>query len=428
VESARASQNIRIFAVLTVILLVVIFELIAYVTAHKLVPSRMRMRAGCGTVDYQMSLRKKQHESSVRPASASARPWLADHDDSDPQMFHPILGWDYPANVAYTDKDGVPYRHGRSGERMLCTDFPTASIATYGDSFTYCAEVRDHETWQTCLGGILGTNVLNYGVAGYGTDQAVLKYEKSGDSGARVVMLGILPENINRVVNIYRPFYTYDESISLTKPRFIKSDGRVKLIPNPIHSVADLRKLDDPAFLEQLGWYDYWFQMDKHLPRLGFPYLVNLWGWSEPIAKQVSLASARTFAWPSKPTQPLNLYDDGDALAIMCHLADRFVATARDRGQIPVILIMSHTDYVREVREFDRARAEPLVRYLRGQRYALVDLVEEMAGMNPSSEIMARWYKGHATAEGNRVTAEIIHRRLGEMGIIPKPVVQSALQ
>jgi hypothetical protein len=46
--------------------------------------------------------------------------------------------------------------------------------------------------------------------------------------------------------------------------------------------------------------------------------------------------------------------------------------------------------------------------------------------MNPRAETMARWYKGHATAEGNRVTAEIIRRRLVEMGILPRSVVQSA--
>ena len=53
-------------------------------------------------------------------------------------------------------------------------------------------------------------------------------------------------ENINRVVNRYRPFY--DQSVTpLAKPRFVLRDGRLALLPSPVRSIDDLK---DPAWVE----------------------------------------------------------------------------------------------------------------------------------------------------------------------------------
>src|SRR5256885_2648577 len=45
-------------------------------------------------------------------------------------------------------------------------------INTYGDSFTQCHQVSDHETWQEYLAAHLGEPIRNFGMGGYGFYQA----------------------------------------------------------------------------------------------------------------------------------------------------------------------------------------------------------------------------------------------------------------
>jgi hypothetical protein len=59
---------------------------------------------------------------------------------------------------------------------------------------------------------------FNPGVGAYGTDRSHAEIRTSKSSLSKIVMLCIFPENINRVVNFYRPFYTYIDPVRLTKP------------------------------------------------------------------------------------------------------------------------------------------------------------------------------------------------------------------
>lgn len=66
-------------------------------------------------------------------------------------------------------------------------------INTYGNSFTYCSQVSDGETWQEYLAAHLGEPVRNYGMGGYGVYQAYLRMvrEEQTENSAEYVMLYI---------------------------------------------------------------------------------------------------------------------------------------------------------------------------------------------------------------------------------------------
>ena len=49
--------------------------------------------------------------------------------------------------------------------------------SAFGDSMTHGDEVTDDEAWLHRLSERLGCNVQNFGVGGYGLDQAALRYE-----------------------------------------------------------------------------------------------------------------------------------------------------------------------------------------------------------------------------------------------------------
>lgn len=407
------------FRLIALLPLLVILELLSYLALENNVPSRIRGRVGRGDVRYQLALR---HNGG--PAGPVVVRAVAGNEARNPLnesvlvMFHPVLGWDYRPDLVYKDADGIEYHHDRDGARHTCTSFPTSLVASYGDSFTYCSNVPDDKTWQTALADKLGTNVLNFGVGGYGTDQAAMKYSLHSARREKVVMLCILPENINRVVNIYRPFYTYNDPLALTKPRFVLDSDGPRLIPNPVGSPAETAKLDDAEFLSELGRMDYWFRLDGRLPSISFPYTYSLFRWRNAVPANLGLGLSRLFRGYFKPSYPWNLFDEPEPLALMCHIVDLFVETARERGALPIIVIMPHKDYVEEQRQFGISRVKRLLDHLEAKNYPFVDLVGKMVEMNPSRSLLDQWYRGHATAEGNRVTADLLARYLVRIGAL----------
>ncbi len=248
--------------------------------------------------------------------------------------------------------------------------------------------------------------MLNFGVGGYGTDQALLKYELHEGAAPKLVMLCVLPENVNRVVNIYRPFYTYNDPLRLTKPMFFKDGDEVRLIPNPVTGVADIPKLDREEFLNDLGRVDYWYQLDRSLPGFSFPYTVSFFLWRGPVFSEFAGQIGRFTGGKTKT--PWNLFDQDGPLSIMCHIADRFVATARSRGSEPLIVIMPHKDYIREREDNGIVRVAGYLEYLSSRGYPFWDGIKAVAELNPSKRNLENWYDGHATAEGNRILASIL--------------------
>src|SRR6266699_1660913 len=154
--------------------------------------------------------------------------------------FDPVLGWDLRPTVArgpLGEKKGHPY-----------TLRPRYKVKAFGDSFT--EGVRDPlTTYEYYTEELSGWQYLNFGVSGYGPDQALLKYQRN-TVPSEYTTLGVIDESIGRAVNALRGFYTLEESYR-TKPRFIvETDGRVVLLPSAIASATDLPKLQDPKFVD----------------------------------------------------------------------------------------------------------------------------------------------------------------------------------
>ena len=397
------------FWIVALLPFMILLELTSYIVINNYIPSRIRARLLRGTIGYHIAQRPRarlyQPQFIRKPDNVHSP--MAD-ESSGLMMFNPRLGWDYPPRVIYRDIDGITYSHGPGGERITCTSYGTSLISTYGDSFTYGTGVRDRETWQTFLGNNLGTNVLNFGVAGYGTDQACLKYETNRDVNTRVVMLCIWPENINRVVNIYRPFLYHEERLGLTKPLFMRKGNQFKLIHNPLTKASQVKKLDDPAFLKRIARQDYWYKLDKRLPGISFPFTLSLVRWLKPIFQKLVLSASKVLPYAVDLKYPWNLFDEPGPFGVMCHVIDRFVKTARSRGSVPVVVILPHKDQVRELLDYHTSRVEPLTRYLDEKRCAYIDVLQQIADMNPTLAQLEEWFQGHSTKEGDEVIAEIL--------------------
>ncbi len=400
-----------VFWLLALIPLVVVLEIASYFMITKSVPTRIRSRHGRGSIEAH--LREMQTAPSQLPQIIN-NPKVHDkrqqsYGTRGRLLFHPVLGWDYPPNLIYNDPNNVLYTHGPWGERLTCTSFPETLISTYGDSFVYCMRVSDDQTWQTYLAQIIGSNVLNFGVGGYGTDQACLKYLERGHSvSTPIVFLCIFPENINRVVNIFRPFYCHEEQASLTKPIFVKTADGFQLVPNPLKDVEDIAKLRDPAFLKELGKLDYWYQLDQELPEFSAPYILSLYSWRKSILDELLISLGRIVPSLSGRYYSWNLYDEPGPLSIMCHIVDVFVEAARSRGSLPMIVMIPHKDCILELMDNGVGRYENLLKHIRQKNYPYIDAIKAVAEMKPPRSQLEKWYDDHARTDGNKLLADII--------------------
>lgn len=190
--------------------------------------------------------------------------------------YDPVLGWSpRPDRVS---GNGL-YRYNSLGLRSAPSEYSpsapidTVRIAIFGDSFTHGDEVPFEQTWGHHLENKLRQNglsaeVINFGVAGYGMDQAFLRWRAVGHTfSPDVVIFGLQMENVKRNVNLLRPVYLRETSLPFSKPRFLLTTNGLQLINSPPLPPEKL-----PDVLNDIGgWdlaeYEHFGEPDDYLAR-----------------------------------------------------------------------------------------------------------------------------------------------------------------
>jgi len=117
-------------------------------------------------------------------------------------------------------------------------------IQVFGDSFARGAEVDNEHCWSNLMAKEEGIKVMNYGVDGYGTDQAYLRYTTKTSEEQHINLVGFTSDNIMRNVNTYRNLLSADMSYIGIKPRFVIDDtGSIQL--QGLDKSLDIKKLDN---------------------------------------------------------------------------------------------------------------------------------------------------------------------------------------
>lgn len=197
--------------------------------------------------------------------------------DSRPH-FDPDLGWNTVPGKQYPRQHncaGQPWTHGfeATGSRNNPYSSSDPLISLYGGSYTLSEEVNDDQTWQYFLSQSMETKVLNFGVGGYGPDQAFLKLKRNVERGVKtpVMVLGLYSAGIHRVVNAYRPYYGFGTGLKLGfKPVLVERNGAFEWAGLPIDSLDDRAAIAEAAIAARQD--DYWFHYNLLRPKLRFPY------------------------------------------------------------------------------------------------------------------------------------------------------------
>jgi hypothetical protein len=242
---------------------------------------------------------------------------------------NPQLGW--PSATSF-----VKYGMDHSGSRIIPA-FPDpdkfdSCISMYGDSFIEGAEAADDKAWGNILSKLLNCRVANYGVGGYGTDQAYLRFKYNKRDDSKIVIIGFYSDNIYRNVNQLRNLLVPYE-LFLIKPRFIMTEENcLKLVPIP-----DLTKEDYQRLIKNPERY---LQHDYFVPEglsgrmhLEFPYTVRILKSSKRLLFRL-ISGNRSYEEFYQPDH------ESKALQVTTAIIENFYQEAKAKGKYPLVLLI----------------------------------------------------------------------------------------
>jgi hypothetical protein len=306
-----------------------------------------------------------------------------------PSVYDPLLG--YIPKPSYSGSENAWGTQVTIDDRGLRTNGAgpvgdSASVLAVGDSFTFGDEVSDHESWPAQVSTLLGADVANAGVFGYGLDQSVLRAERLAPQlKPWAIVVSFIYGDVRRTQLIQRT--------GVEKPYFEVVDGALALRNVP---PSEFRPR-----IEQIG-----------LARttLGYSYLVDF------AMRRAGL----TGWWYGGGFPQVQVHDDGPVVA--CLLMRRLKALEAESGAKVLVVAQYLT------RNFLEPSSPKSVEELAGTRQLLdcardnglqtIDTHDRLRGLfdkDPSGFISTLFLQSHMSAEGNAIVAEMVADGLAEM-------------
>ncbi len=311
---------------------------------------------------------------------------------------HPVLGW--PAGEGFTPR--------RAPESERRTDQP-ALVSLYGESFTFGSEVSDDAAWGNRLATKLNARVDNYGVGGYGTDQAFLRFQLNTNDPARVVVLGIVTENLMRNVNQFRDLLYVSGGLGF-KPRFVlNATNGLELVPMVTPSAADF-----PGFARDPGRFlpHEFFTPDggRGVGAAGFPFTVSLARGARHFSIGPRLRGEPWYADFFQAGHPSR------ALPLTVAIVREFERVCRERARTPLVLLLPTGRDLQYFRQHGRWIHAPLAEALAQDGHVLdvaVGFARSVAPERLESLYVAP--SRHMNAAGNALLADLVAERISQL-------------
>ena len=287
-------------------------------------------------------------------------------------------------------------------------------ISTFGDSFTFCAEVSNKETWQEHIcDSTNNVEILNFGVSAFGLDQSFLRFIKEGMKyKSDIILIGFLSENIFRNVNVYRPFYHPNTGLPVTKPRFILDrSGDLKLISNPITQLEQYSDLltNSKDLLKRFGTNDYYYHHKYFGSKLDFFNSVKM--------LKMTVHHAKNYFDRNKIIINGCYNQSSEAYKITTKLFDKFVETSIENNSLPIILIFPEKSDFERYNKGKKRIYEPLLDYFISNDFLYLDLLEAFLNEMKHYKYVSFFGDSHYSPLGNQIVAKYIIDFLESKGL-----------
>ena len=323
---------------------------------------------------------------------------LYENSKSDDAFYigHERLGW--TVGNSRKSKDGLyvssknGLRSGEQGEDLFNRPHKSR-IALYGDSFMFSEEVGYEQSLQFHMQKMLppNTQVLSFGVPGYGIDQAVLRYDQEGEKwNSKIVVFAFIRDNLYRSLNIYtglKPGW----GIPFSKPRLLNNDGNWEVInipnitPENIYTSNSVAGL--PEIEHEIEYVPYFWKKKPLDWSILFRFLYSIYPpWNEPgetTNEQVMLQLAG-------------------------YLSSKFTNLALERNAIPLVVYLpSKSDFV----ENKSVKKEQIFEEIKSQNIHIYDATECLLE-TLNTDVLYVEGGTHYSDSGNKVLANCLLQEL----------------
>ena len=332
------------------------------------------------------------------------------------QRRDPVLGWPYPQEYgAGLGKNGaLPNPHFPNGP------LGPSCLSLYGDSFTMGVDdtTSPDKAWSNVLTAKLGCYVANFGMGGYGTDQALLRFEGNRTDDAPVVILGVHTENVMRNLTRIRDLQNYQSWFAL-KPRFVFNEQRqIELVAIPTLTKEQyLRATGIAAPLLALEHENFQPGGAAGAVALEFPFTLavvkNLVRFHALHARLRKQPEWMAFLQPGHPLH---------GLETTVGITARFAESATQRGKSPLVVIFPHPQDFRyfvangawPYRPLVQAYTQAAIPYLDFGPYLISQWKERGGSLDVYFGKSA-----HYTDDGSALVAKAVHERMRDLRLAP---------
>jgi hypothetical protein len=275
--------------------------------------------------------------------------------------FDPELGWVRKPDTSHEEK-------GKAGKTTWHTNHfgarinPgyenfTSDISCFGDSFTFCRQVNDNETWEHYLSQLTKSNVINWGIGNYGIDQSFLRLQREYPGHPTpLVIIGIVPDTISRILSRWKHFYEYGNVFAF-KPQFIFKNNKLELLPNIVNN--EEKFLNYKKYYDEISQSDYFFNRKFKDEIFTFPYIFSFFRnlpRNISIIKNISrFQQKKNTAFQNKAFMTimkinlkwrLKLFKDAYAVDLLKSLIGKCVDYSKEKGFRLVIAFLPQKDDV----------------------------------------------------------------------------------
>ena len=357
-----------------------------------------------------------------------------------PHGFDPELGWVRKPNTEHLEngKYGkVKWTTNSSGARTNPEFEKTESkISCYGDSFAFCRQVNDDETWEHYLSKTFMINVQNFGVGNYGLDQTLLRLKREyALNPTKIVIIGVVPDTISRILSMWKHYYEYGNTLGF-KPRFKISNNDLELIKNPIDTKEKFLKYTN--YLNIIQENDFFYKTKFSKEKITFPYCINIfrnWKRNSELIRAVKRIeknesdgdNSKEILWkPMSIIMEINLkwrvqlFQNKNNLDLIIKILEEYVMFSKQNNFLPVFVFLPQKDDLLFIKKNYHFYENMINAILKIKDLVFFDITKELIQIKNLDELYSddNDYGGHYSADGNKKISELIANELREREIL----------
>lgn len=372
--------------------------------------------------------------------------WLITSSDEAPELskegllkfiplgYDPELGWIRKPNSSHEEKgkfSSIKWTINQKGARTNrgFEDFK-ATISCYGDSFTFCRQVNDNETWEHYLSKLQNTNVPNFGVGNYGIDQSLLRIKREFPKNrTKIVILAVVPDTISRIMSYWRHYYEYGNTFAF-KPKFVLSGNNLKLQKNIIDHESKFNSYH--KHLPEIKKLDFFYAQKFRKEKLHFPYAITIfknfkrnfsiiyWVTKIQFMKKFHQGISEIEWYPMRIIMRINLkwrvklYKNECVVALLFAILKEFASYSKEQNFNPIFLFLPQKDDILFIKKNYHFYEDFLQHLENIDRLTFIDITKHFLKISNLDELYSddNEYGGHLTNKGNQAVASIIHDAL----------------